>query len=94
MSAVAGVITYSLAFLAGPYPHAAPGVTSLTRVELAYITPIEHFIVLQRGDVTAIVVDNHAVDVPDLPGHRAGYNGIVKLSAHRRRCHQAKQAGP
>jgi hypothetical protein len=65
------------------YLHEAPGVTSLTRDDVKYTVPAEHFVVLKRGDVTAIVVDNSAVDTPELPGHRAGYNGIASLT-HKR----------
>lgn len=58
----------------------APGATSLTNPAVAFTIPARHHVVLQRGPITAIVVDNHAVDVPELPGHRAGYNGLASLA--------------
>jgi hypothetical protein len=70
---------------AGPQPLAAPGITSLTDSSVRYRVPEEHFVVLRRGDVTAIVVDNAAVDHERLPGHRAGYNGLASLTHERRR---------
>lgn len=66
------------------HPLAAPGVTSLTNAGVAYQTTDQHHVVLQRGDVTAIIVDNAAVDSPELPGHLAGYNGVASLK-HRSR---------
>lgn len=60
-----------------------PGVTSLTQRATKFTVPARHHVVLKRGPVTAIIVDNHAVDVPELPGHRAGYNGLASL-AHER----------
>ena len=68
----------------GDHPLAAPGVTSLTDTSVSYRVPSTHHVVLQRGPVTAIIVDNAAVDVPELPAHRAGYNGVASLT-HRDR---------
>lgn len=65
------------------HPYAAKGITSLTNASVKYRLSDEHYVVLQAGDLTAIVVDNAAVDIPELPGHRAGYNGIASLK-HRR----------
>jgi hypothetical protein len=85
MSLNASAAIVSLLLAAGPtYPHAAPRVTSLTRDDVQYVVPEEHWVKLQRGDVTAIVVDNAAVDIAELPGHRAGYNGVASLTHARR----------
>ncbi len=66
------------------HPLTAPQVTSLTNASVQYRNATKHHVVLTRGDVTAVIVDNAAVDVPELPGHRARYNGIASLShGHR-----------
>ena len=64
------------------HPLAAPGITSLTDSRVRFHTAEDHHVVLQRGDVRAIVVDNAALNRPELPGHRAGYNGLASLT-HR-----------
>lgn len=66
------------------YRYAAPNVTSLTNPDVKYTPLDEHHVTLMRGDVTAIVVDNEAIDIPQLPGHRAGYSGVASLT-HKRR---------
>jgi hypothetical protein len=66
------------------HPFAAPGVTSLTNPKVRFQPAGEHFAVLQRADVRAVVVDNAELNLPQLPGHRAGYNGLAALS-HRQR---------
>jgi len=81
VSTVLAVLTVS----ASGRPFEAPGVTSLTDGKVKYRVPDEHYVVLKRGPVTAVIVDNAAVDVPALPGHRAGYNGLASLSHERRR---------
>lgn len=67
--------------LANVLPHQidAAGVTSLTNPKVRFERCVESYVKLQRGDVSIIVVDNASVDVPELSGHRAGYNGIASL---------------
>lgn len=62
---------------------AADGLTSLTDAGVQYRVPNEHFVKLHHDDVTAIIVDNAAVDIPELPSHRAGYNGVASLTHTR-----------
>lgn len=64
---------------AAAHPHAAEKITTLTNANVKYSVPDKHFVVLKRGPITAVIVDNAAVDVPECPGHKAGYNGIAVL---------------
>jgi len=71
---------------AAPHPYSAPGVTTLTNDTVAYTRSRTGHAILRRGEVTAIIVDNQAHDLPgkNLPGHRAGYNGVAFLSHGKR----------
>ena len=73
MLAVAGIAS-------AVHPHAAERITSLTNAEVKFTRPKEHFVLLKRGGVTAVIVDNEALDEPEVPGHRAGYNGAAVLN--------------
>ena len=42
------------------------------------------YVVLERGDVRIVVVNNEPVDDKELPGHRGGYSGVASLT-HRGR---------
>jgi hypothetical protein len=46
----------------GADPTSASGVTSLTTPAVKFTEPKEHFVELKRGSVTAMIVDNQAVD--------------------------------
>ena len=58
--------------------------TTLTDPKLHYTVPAAHYVVLKRGDIEAVIVDNAAVDDATLPGHRAGYSGVASLKHTRR----------
>lgn len=62
------------------HPLAAPGVTSLTNRAVKFTVPKQHHVILSRGGTRVVIVDNAAVDVAKLPGHRAGYNGVASLT--------------
>ena len=76
--------TMSAASAAADHPLSAPGVTSLTNTSVKFTTPKEHYVVLSRGGVRAVIVDNAAVDNKVLPKHRAGYNGVASLTHDKR----------
>lgn len=72
-----------LSLLPTAHPLAAEGVTSLTNPGIQYTVPKEHHVVLKRGPVTAVVVDNSEVDLPEVPGHKRRYNGLAVLKHSR-----------
>jgi len=62
-----------------------PKRTTLSDPSIPFRVPDRPYVVLARGDVEAVVVDNRAVDDDVLPGHRAGYSGIASLKHAKRR---------
>jgi hypothetical protein len=63
----------------------APGRTTLAASSIRFTVPDKPYVILARGDVEAVVVDNRAVDDAVLPRHRAGYGGLAVLRHARRR---------
>lgn len=63
-----------------PVPAKAVGVTSLTDPKVEYQQIEGSHVKLQRANTQVIIINNAAVDLPGLPGHRAGYNGIGSLT--------------
>ena len=47
-----------------------------------YAVSDKPYVVLERGDIKAVIVNNEPVDDKVLPGHRAGYSGVASLT-HR-----------
>ena len=77
-------IAFALLLLSGSTSAADQPVTSLANADLKFTVPKTGYHLLQRGDVTAVVVDNRAVDDGPLRGHRAGYSGVASLT-HKNR---------
>jgi hypothetical protein len=53
--------------------------TSLDNPTVRYSAGARPYVVIRRGDVEIVVVDNQAVDDEVLPGHRAGYSGLASI---------------
>ena len=53
--------------------------TSLTNQDQTFQVAQQHYVILKRSGYTAIIADNSAIDVPELPEHRAGYSGLASL---------------
>jgi hypothetical protein len=76
---ISWLLAGSIAFGAEPSPR-----TTLANPAVKFFVPQEPYVILERADVRAIVVDNRAVDDDVLSGHRAGYSGLASLSHAKR----------
>lgn len=54
--------------------------TSLSNPDVPFTVPEKPYQILRRAPLTAVIVDNRAVDDEVLPGHRAGYHGLGRLT--------------
>lgn len=73
------IILCTVAFVSATRKVDADGITSLTNKTISYELIEGHYVKLKRGDISVIVADNSAINIPELPNHRAGYNGIASL---------------
>lgn len=62
-----------------------PRLTTLSNKTAKYDVPGKPYVILRRGEIEAIIVDNSAVDDEVLPKHRAGYSGVVSLTHSRQK---------
>jgi hypothetical protein len=62
-----------------------PALTTLSSRQVPYVVPQRPYVILQAGDVRAVIVNNEAVDDEVLPGHRAGYSGVAQLTHAKRK---------
>lgn len=74
------VLALAASTLATDIARCAESKTTLGNKSLAYKVPKSGYHVLKGGNVTAVIVDNGAVDDSTLPGHRAGYSGVASLT--------------
>ena len=74
------VLLFSVNAAIAAHPLAAPKRTSLTNSSVKYKTAKKHYVVLSRGPVRAVIVDNQAVKEGPVSQHRAGYNGVASLT--------------
>ncbi len=56
------------------------GTTSLTNEAVRFRVSESGYHVMHADDVEAVIVDNRAVDDAVLPGHRASYSGLAKIT--------------
>jgi hypothetical protein len=57
--------------------------TTLSNKNIRYSVPDKPYVVLRRGPIETVVVDNSAVNDEVLPKHRAGYHGLASLKHER-----------
>jgi len=62
-----------------------PRLTSLSDKSVSYKRAEKPYVVIKRGSVEAVIVDNRAVDDEVLPKHLAGYSGVASLTHTDRR---------
>jgi hypothetical protein len=60
-------------------PAAGQSATSIANASVRYSVPEKAYVVLRRGNLEVVVVDNRKVDDAVLTGHAAGYHGIAAL---------------
>lgn len=63
-----------------PHPLAAPQVTSLTNTSVKFTVPTEHLVVLRRGGVTAVIVDNTTIEPPWRRRRYGQLSGVASLT--------------
>lgn len=83
LAVVAAAAVFGLSLLVPSRPASAQ--TTLSDPAVKYAVPDVPYVVLRRGPVEAVIVDNRAVDDGVLKGHRAGYSGVASLTHERRR---------
>lgn len=78
------VLLLALLYGVASLPAQPVGGTTLSDPSISFTRPPKPYVILKRGDVEAVIVDNSAVKDEVLPDHRAGYSGLALLR-HRAR---------
>ena len=84
MKSITGVLVATVWLTNAVYAAEPPRLTTLSDPRIRFSVPDSSYVLLGRGDVQAVVVNNDAVDDGVLNGHRAGYSGVASLT-HRKR---------
>lgn len=79
------ILCLSTEATAEPPKRPLPKRTTLSDPTIRYKVAKKPYVVLKRGDVEAVIVDNRAVTDEVLPSHRAGYSGVASLKHTKRR---------
>ena len=79
------MLSWLLILAAPAWADEPPRLTSLSDSKIRYEVPDKPYVILQRGDTRAVIVDNRAVNDDVLPDHRAGYSGVASLTHARRK---------
>lgn len=80
------VVLAGLCLAAASEPSAEPPkATTLSDPAIRYVVSEKPYVILQRGPIEAVIVNNQAVDDAVLPGHRGGYSGVARLTHTKRR---------
>ena len=74
-----GGVAVGLLLANSPTLAQAPARTTLANRSQSYRVAKTDYVVLNRGEVEAVIVNNAAVDDGKLLGHRGGYSGIASL---------------
>ena len=74
-----GGVAVGLLLATSPTLAQAPAKTTLANPSQTYRVAKTDYVVLNRGEVEAVIINNAAVDDGKLPGHRSGYSGIASL---------------
>lgn len=61
-----------------------PKLTTLSDPTIRHRVPEKPYQILRRAGITAVIVDNRAVNDDVLPGHRPGYSGVGSLTSDKR----------
>src|SRR5262245_34946887 len=62
-----------------------PARTTLSDPKIRFRVAEKPYVILKRGGIEAVIVNNEAVDDAVLPGHRAGYSGVGSLTGAGRK---------
>jgi len=79
MKSITSILCSTLLAMTSLSLHGSEAKTSILRQDIRFPSSEKGYVILKRGGIEAVVVDNRAVDDEMLPGHAAGYHGLAAL---------------